>query len=67
MRKEPELPTGGLEPNRPDNRTESGELERPQLKRRKIDCGVDGPDRRQMPRGSDRRNAGFTFPPAAEA
>jgi len=67
MRKRPEVAVGNLDPNRPDNRTESGELERPQLKRRKIDCGVDSSDRRQMPRGAERRSTGFIFPPAAEA
>jgi hypothetical protein len=52
---------------RPDDRTESGELERPEMKRRKIDCGTDQGDRRQLPRGGDRRNTGFARPPSPES
>lgn len=67
MRKKPEIPVGGLDPSPPTDQTESSELERLQLKRRKIDCGAEPSDRRQVPRGAERRNSGFVFPPAAEA
>lgn len=67
MRKKPEATIGGLDTDLPSDRTESGELERPPVKQRKIDCGVDQFDRRQIPQGADRRNSGFVLPPAAEA
>lgn len=53
-KKQPEI--ADLNPNHPTRITESGEIERPQL-RRKIDCGgnPEVADRRMMSRGGRRR------------
>ena len=52
---------------RPTRRPESGELEESEPKRRKIDCGSDPGDHRQLPRGADRRSSGFPPPPTPES
>lgn len=65
MHNEPTLRDGGS-PRR-DNRTETGELERLEMNRRKIDCGVEPNDRRRLPRGGDRRNTGVARPPSPES
>jgi hypothetical protein len=64
MQNERVIPSSGA--SLPDSRTESGELERPELRRRKIDCGADPADRRRLPRDRERRNNGFAPSPTPE-
>jgi len=56
----------GVDAARPEKKTQSGDLERPETKRRKIDCGEDPVERRQPRRGADRRNTGLVHPPSPE-
>lgn len=50
MRQDDEAELGNLDPSRESDTTESGELERPRSRKRKIDCGGN-------PEIADRRDA----------
>jgi len=52
---------------RRESRTESGELERPEPKRRKIDCGAEPSDSERRPLGPERRSSGFARQPSPES
>ena len=65
MHNERAIHNGGS--TRPEKKTESRELERPEPNRRKIDCGGEPGERRPSPRGADRRNTGFSRPPSPES
>lgn len=56
----------GVGSTRSEKRSESGELERPEPKRRKIDCGDDPVEKRHLPSRGDRRDTEFARSPSQE-